>query len=155
MTVKEASQKFSLSADTIRKMCKLSDEDGIEYIKATKNKGRWKIADDTSIIMSKAQIRAVLYQILKYKNNNQHAISRRWFQDKKTENAILDHLYKLGFITYRHKNAQKQISISLDITMLTDEGFTLVLNKGQEKVISNAPTINIVIFENKNGLIVA
>lgn len=46
MTVKEASEKFNISREEIRKLCRESQNSIVKYVKANKNV-YWDIDDDT------------------------------------------------------------------------------------------------------------
>lgn len=144
MTVDEANEKFGISHKEIRKR----KSDGMIFGAKTVN-GRIDIPNDTLIIPSKAEIQNFLFQILKYKNNSGLTISRSLCPDEESLKAVIDYLYKKGFIGEFKFN--RDIYVLFNDISLTDEGIAFIF--GKKKVlsidglsctaISLNPTINI------------
>ena len=118
MTVKEASTIFRLNEPEIRK--RYRDK---MIIGAYKSKNRIIIPDDTSIIPSKAEVRALLLHILKKKNNPYHIIPSRLSDDNYFINVIVGYMEEKDLISIEHKD-----TIRIDDIKITDEGFGFLMS---------------------------
>lgn len=153
MTVKEASKKFGLNPDLIRTLCRESQKGTIGYINAIKLNGRWIINDSVEIILTKSQIQNILFQIIKYKNNSNAAISRKCFSTDEILKIAIDHLYKLGFVT-KYNEKWNTMNELFDSLMITEEGLTYLINNNSEEAIKNVPEIKVFNFDTKVGVVV-
>lgn len=149
MTIKDASQKFGLTKDTLYKLCRESKAGHIKFVNAIKNIC-WEISDDTEVIMTKEQIRFSLVQILKYKNNSQCVLSRKTFPDKR-ESKIFDYLCELGFISKR-KNSSYSLEECMADVQLTDEGIDFILQPIQSHIGNNVKSVSIISLNNTNKI---
>lgn len=144
MTVKDAHKKFGISEKEIRKRKK----DGM-IIGAKTINHRIKIPDNTEIIPSKKEIQSFLFQIIKYKNNNGLTISRSLCPDEESLNAVMNFLYKKGFVGgFVFSN---DINVLFSDVSLTDDGIAFVFGKSKMSSIDGItcsavalnPTINV------------
>jgi len=147
MTVKEASEKFNISRDEIRKLCRESQNSIVKYVKANKNV-YWDIDDDTKVIMTKEQILHSLLQLLKYKNNPNNVVSRRTFPNDEISIMVFDYLSTLGYVSARESNSITLMEC-LKTIALTEEGFNALLIPMIKKQKGN---INPVMFAFDNNI---
>lgn len=137
MTVKEASQKFNINEKEIRKR----NKDGM--ILGTYKEGvKIIIPDNTTIIPSKNDIKAFLFQILKYKNTPNIAINRSLCPDEVSLYVLFDFLYKAGYIG--EATFTKNIKQLFDSIILTDKSIQLIIGE------NNSKKLNDYIFQNLN-----
>lgn len=149
MTVKEASEKFNISKEKIRDLCRESQNGSITYIKANK-KVYWNIDDDTKVIMTKDQIMYSLLQLLKYKNNPNDVISHKTFPNDEISVVIFDYLCALGYVGARETTVTT-LKDCLDTISLTEEGINALLSPTQKKQNNNIKSIEFPF--NNNGKI--
>lgn len=131
MNIKEAAEKFGLDEKEVTNRKK---DDMILGVRTVKR--RVIIPDDTVIIPSKQEIQAFLFQILKYKNNPNVTISREFCPDENSLHAIVDYIFKRGFIgEYQFFASIRELFKGLS---LTDEGLAYVIGEAR----LNRVTIN-------------
>lgn len=119
MTVKEASVIFKLEEKEIRK--RNSDSMILGVGKIGRN---IFIPDDTKIIPSKLEIKAFLFQIIKYKNNSAMIMPRNMCPCREHLEVLAEYLYKKGFIgKYKEFSDERGF---FDNVKLTDEGINFV-----------------------------
>lgn len=134
MTIKEASKKFNLDEEEIRK--RKRDNMILGVYKDGRNV---IIPDDTEIIPSKKDIQSFLLQILKYRNNINTVISRKLCPDKSTLDALMRYLFKRGFIgTYDELFSDDDLFSKVQ---LTDEGFEYIFSENHYKSINRTISI--------------
>lgn len=141
MTVKEANEKFNVSKDEIRKLCRESKEGPVIYIKATKS-AIWNIDDNTEIIMTKSQITYSLLQLLKHKNNPNCITSHLTFPNDEISVIVFDYLCSLGYVGVREEKIST-LNGCLDNIALTEDGLNALLNPIQTKRNKKIEQINI------------
>lgn len=139
MTVKEASDRFNISKDEIRKLCRESQEGPIIYVRASKNI-IWNIDDDTKIIMKKSQIFYSLLELLKHKNNPYNITSRRTFPNDEISVIVFDYLCSIGYVGVRNSNVTT-LTECLSSISLTDEGLSALLSPAQRKQNENVKPV--------------
>ena len=121
MTIKKASEIFKIDEKIIRK----SIDDGM--LLKQKVGRNIEIPDDTKFIPIKADIQAFLFQILRYKNNPHHPISRRLCPDSESLKILFDYLYHIGYIA--ECEFSEDIDTLLNNIVLTDEATNLMFSK--------------------------
>ena len=121
MTIKKASEIFKIDEKIIRK----SIDDGM--LLKQKVGRNIEIPDDTKFIPIKADIQAFLFQILRYKNNPHHPISRRLCPDSESLKILFDYLYHNGYIA--ECDFSEDIDTLLNNIVLTDEATNLMFSK--------------------------
>lgn len=121
MTIKKAAEIFKIDEKIIRK----SINDGM----ITKRKiGRnIEVPDDIKFIPIKRDIQAFLFQILRYKNNPRHVISRKLCPDSESLRILFDYLYHKGYIG--EYVFSEDINTLFSNIMLTDEATDLIFSK--------------------------
>lgn len=129
MTIKKASEVFKVDGKIIRK----SIDDGmLPKQKVGKN---IEIPDDTKFIPVKTDIQAFLFQILRYKNNPHHPISRRLCPDAESLKILFDYLYHNGYIA--ECDFSEDIDALLNNIVLTDEATNLMFSKRKIDQLNN------------------
>ena len=142
MTTKEASIKFQISENDIRK----SIRDGMFY--ATKKSGRYIIDDEIEFIPIKCMVQAFLFQILRFKNNPQIALDYSLCLDEYRLKIVTDYLLRRGYISQFKFNADIKCLFK-EIT-LTDRGIAFAL--GNDVIKKRNVTINLT-FPIKIGVV--
>lgn len=130
MTVKEASILFGKDESRIRESIKEGMVPGIR-----KAKGRYVIPDDTKIIPSKMDIRFFLLEVIKFKNNPNVVISRSSFPDVDSLSALLELVYRLGFIGEYSLN-DMDVQTAFKVIQLTDKGLELLVGRSSMNALS-------------------
>lgn len=130
MTIREASIKFNLDEKEIRKRKK----DNM-IINVRKDGRSVVIPDDTMLIPSKADIQSFLLQIIKYKNNNAFTISKSLCPGREQLHAVMDYLYKRGFIG--NYTFTEEIEEMFSNVQMTDSGFDFVFGYGSFDKLSS------------------
>ena len=121
MTIKKAAEIFKIDEKIIRK----SIDDGM--LPKRKVGRNIEIPDDTQFIPIKTDIQAFLFQILRYKNNPHHPISRRLCPDSESLKILFDYLYHNGYIA--ECNFSEDIGTLFNNIVLTDEATNLIFSK--------------------------
>ena len=136
MTTKEAAERSGKSINTIRKLCKEQLIPG-----AIKRSNKWIIPDETRVILDRMEIKTVLIQIIKYKNNPCVVVSRKLFHNDQVMSETIKLLYKLGLIgDYEWKTEIKELFSSI---MLTDEGLKMVIPERRTFKLGSISVINV------------
>lgn len=133
MTTAEACVRFNIDKNELSNRIKANMVIGIR-----KDGRSIVIPDDTLIIPSKMDIKAFLLQILKYKNNPNITISREHFPQEDSLMAVLDYLYRRGFIG--EYSCATSIQSTFDTISLTDSGISYILGEGVSKKLETAVT---------------
>lgn len=153
MTIKEAEERFGIDDKILQKLCRDSKSEEIPYVNAIKINNKWIIDDSTCIILTKQHISNALYQLLRYKNNQNVAISRRCFPEDETLHMTYKKLYTLGFVT-QFISEFSSLDQLFSTLMITEEGFDFLFKNKNHKKSSDLPPIQIFSFNTKVGGIV-
>lgn len=137
MTIKQAVETFKLDEKIIRKSIK----DGM--LEKRKVGRTIDISNDTKFIPIKNDIRAFLFQILRYKNNNSLPISRRMCPDAISLRFLFEYLYKRGYIC--EYEFTEDITLLFRNTMLTDEATDLIFYKSAITKLNNINIMPIIL----------
>ena len=121
MTIKKAAEIFKIDEKIIRK----SVNDGM--LPKRKVGRTIEIPDETEFIPIKNDIQAFLFQILRYKNNPHHPISRKMCPDAESLKILFDYLYHSGYIA--ECAFSEDIGTLFNTIVLTDEATNLIFSK--------------------------
>ena len=121
MTIKKAAEAFQIDEKIIRK----SIGDGM--LQKRKIGRNIEIPDDTKFIPVKNDIRAFLFQILRYKNSPHYPISRKLCPDTDSLKILFEYLYHNGYIT--EYAFSEDIAILFKNIVLTEEATDLIFSK--------------------------
>ena len=142
MKTKEAIDKFNITGKEIYKL-------GNFGWSGVKKKGReWIVSDDEEILISVNCIRAFLYHVLRFKNNEGYVFPRKMCPDDRTLVAIINQQYRNGLVGDRA--CGDDFNSILNNIKLTDEGFDLVFGKAQSNKLNSCSEIKINMNPNIN-----
>lgn len=135
MTTKQASVRFNIDEREIRKR----NKDGM-IMGVTKEHGFLIIPDETKLIPSKADVKAFLFQILKFKNNQSIVLAQNMFPDVERLKIFAEFLFLKGYIgRYDDFCNEKDF---LNAVQITDIGMQLVFGNNVVGKLSMPITVN-------------
>ena len=128
MTTQEASRKFSMEEQAVRKCYK----DGM-IINAYKDGRYIMIPNDTILIPSRKDVQSFLLQIIKYKSNKSITISRVMCPHSEQLQAIMAYLYMRGFIG--EYSFSEDIKVLFDNTAKGMKNFVIGANEKDKHIV--------------------
>ncbi|MDO4492441.1 MAG: helix-turn-helix domain-containing protein [Clostridia bacterium] len=93
MTTKEAAEKFGISNKTVSKLCSENKIHGVEKIN-----GKYRIPDETEMIITDDAAKAFLIQVLKLKNNPDITLPVAGYETEEKKKVWYGYLLNQGLI---------------------------------------------------------